>query len=174
MEESVAPKRPREEPQQNEFALDCDDLLESSKRHKPYNHILSLLESDEDDSTQDLSPLITALQQEITNFSSDSDTLFTQQTTTGNNLEDCSSSTTPCSTGIVEEHDKEMVMRHLLQASDDELGIPNKGSDGFLDLGEEDPGFNAGDMLSSICDGLLEFEDETANYYELLQSQLFL
>jgi len=173
MEESVAPKRPREEPLGDEFALDCDNSLESSKRHKPYNHILSLLESEEDDSTQDLSPLIAALQQEITNFASDSDTLLSQDTTTSNNLEECSSSTTQCSGGIVEEDDKEMVMRHLLEASDDELGIPNKGGEGLLDLGE-DRGLNGGDMLSSICDWLWEFEDETANYYELLQSQLFL
>ncbi|CAJ1939873.1 unnamed protein product [Sphenostylis stenocarpa] len=172
MEESVAPKRPREEPLGNESTLDCDEL-QDSKKHKPYNHILSLLESEEDDSTQDLSPLITALQQEITDLASDSDTLLSQHTTTINNLQECSSSTTHCSSGIVEEREREMVMRHLLEASDDELGIPNKGGDGLLDL-REDYGFNGGDMLSSICDGLWEFEDETANYYELLQSQLFL
>ncbi|RDY14662.1 hypothetical protein CR513_00244, partial [Mucuna pruriens] len=175
MEQSVAPKRPREEPQEHEEdALDCAQLLESSKRHKPYNHILSLLESEEEDSTQDLSPLITALQQEITNSPSDSDTLLSQHnlsnTTTNNNLEYCSSSTTQYSS---EELDKEGVMRHLLEASDDELGIPNKvDEERLLDFRED--GFNAGDMFSSICDGLWELEDETANYYDLLQSQLFL
>ncbi|TKY58822.1 hypothetical protein E2542_SST15893 [Spatholobus suberectus] len=181
MEESVVPKRPREEPLENEDAVDrsCDELLESSKRHKPYSHILSLLESEElEDSTEDLSPLITAFQQEITNCASDSDTLLSQHdltTTTDNNLEDCSSSTTQYYSGdiVLEERDKEGVMRHLLEASDDELGIPNRG-EGLLDgLGGD--GFNGADMLSSISDWLLwELEDETANYCDLWQSQLFL
>ncbi|XP_020228022.1 uncharacterized protein LOC109809191 [Cajanus cajan] len=177
MEESLLSKRPREEPLNKEDLLDCDEL-ESSKRHKPYNHILSLLESEEEDSTQDLSPIITALQQEITNFPSDSDTLSSQHnnltTANNNNLEDyyCSSSTTQYSSDMVEEHGKEGVMRHLLEASDDELGIPNIG-DGSNDFGED--GFNGGgDMLSSICDGLWQLEDEAANYYDLLRSQLFL
>lgn len=184
MEQSVVPKRPRGEPLENniEDALDCDELLESSKRHKPYNHILSLLETEElEDSSEDLSPLITALQQEITNSSTDSDALLNQHNdlnitnTTNNNLDDCSSSTTQYSSGIVEEHDhhKEGVIRHLLEASDDELGIPNKGDGVLLDQFGED-GFNGGDMFASICDGLWELEDETANYYDLLQSQLFL
>ncbi|KAK7386963.1 hypothetical protein VNO78_27376 [Psophocarpus tetragonolobus] len=177
MEESVVPKRPREE----EEALDENNdaigyCFDESKRHKPYNHILSLLELEEDDSTQDLSPLITALQQEITNCENDSNTLLSQNnnptntTITNNSLEDCSSSTTQ--SDIVEEHDKErIIMRHLLEASDDELGIPNDGGEGLLqDLICDD----GGDMFSSICDGLLQLEDETANYYDLLQSQLFL
>lgn len=183
MEESVLTKRPREEePLENKDST--YELLESlSKRHRTYNHILSLLESEEDDSTQDLSSLITSLQQEITNCASDSDTLLNQHsltnttttTTTNSNLEDCSSSTTKYSSDMMEEHDdKEGVMRHLLEASDDELGIPNK-EDESLDLGEDGFKFNGGDMFSSICDGLLwELEDEAANYYDLLQSQLFL
>ncbi|KAG4921137.1 hypothetical protein AAZX31_18G114800 [Glycine max] len=184
MEERVVPKRPREEEtlEHKDASLDSYELLESSsKRHMPYNHILSLLESEEEDSTQDLSPLITALQQEITNCANDSDTLLSQHnltnttTTTNNNLESCSSSTTQYSSNMVEEHDdKEGVMRHLLEASDDELGIPNK-EDESLDHGEDGFNFNGGDMFSSFCDGLLwDLEDEAANYYDLLQSQLFL
>ncbi|KAK7362256.1 hypothetical protein VNO77_04366 [Canavalia gladiata] len=181
MEESVVPKRPREEPQGKEDVLNiCDE--ESSKRYKPYNHILSLLESEEEDSTQDLSPLITTLQEEITNCASRSNTLLAQHNhittttlTTNNTLEDCSTSTafsTTNSNDIVGEDDKDSVMRHLLEASDHELGIPNGGEEGLLDFGED--GFNSGDMFSSICDGLWELEDETANYYTLLQSELFL
>ena len=65
MEETLVPKRPREEAQV-ERGLDFEEDYSSSKRHKPYNHILSLLDSEEEDSTQDLSPLMTTLQQEIT------------------------------------------------------------------------------------------------------------
>ncbi|XP_061364068.1 uncharacterized protein LOC133307553 [Gastrolobium bilobum] len=178
MEETLIPKRPREEPQVKLEDVDCE---ESSKRHKPYNHILSLLESEEDDSTEDLSSLVTTLQQEITCASDSSDTLLSPPQNNGQhnlatNLEDCSTSTTFSITHsndiIVKEDDKEKVMRHLLEASDDELGIPNREEYGLLDFGEN--GFNGGDMFSSICDGLWELEDETANYYALLQSEFFL
>ncbi|XP_027347336.1 uncharacterized protein LOC113858783 [Abrus precatorius] len=177
MEETVVPKRPREEPQVTEDAQNICHEKEPSKRHKPYNNILSLLESEElEDSTQDLSPFITTLQQEITNCASDSDTLLTQEhklttTSTPNSLEKSSTCTTHHSNDTVKDDDKERVMRHLLEASDDELGIPNR-VEGLLDFGED--GFNGGDMFSSICDGLWELEDETANYYALLQSGLFL
>lgn len=175
MEETVVPKRPREESQVKE---DLDDCEEFSKRHKPYNLILSLLESEEEDSTQDLSPLMTTLQHElITTCAShhDSDTLLSQpqNNSTQENLT-TSISTTSCgnSNDIVVKEDKgdekERVMRHLLEASDDELGIPSRVDHELLDFGE--------DMFpSTICDGLWELEDiDTANYYALLQSELFL
>ncbi|KAK7407360.1 hypothetical protein VNO78_09209 [Psophocarpus tetragonolobus] len=180
MEESLVPKRPRGEEQQ-EAQVETKDLdFEhdySSKRHK---HILSLLDLEEDESTQDLSPLITTLQQEITCASSNNtqDALFLcptqenyQDTLTITSLEDG----TPSSQVLKEEEeesDKERVMRHLLQASDDELGIPNIVDDGIFGFGEN--GFNGGDGFSPLCDKLWELEDERANYYAFLQSELFL
>ncbi|KAL2349273.1 hypothetical protein Fmac_003273 [Flemingia macrophylla] len=171
----VMPKRAREEAQVEE-GLDSKEE-EYSKRHKPYNHILSLLDSEEEESTQDLSPLITTLQKEITcasdNTSHDDAHLLCptpendQFTLTITTLED---NTT---TSQEEESDKERVMRHLLHASDDELGIPSSGdNDGFLGFGEDR--VNIGDEFSSLCDKLWELEDERANYYAFLQSELFL
>ncbi|XP_039003746.1 uncharacterized protein LOC120130600 [Hibiscus syriacus] len=67
--------------------------------------------------------------------------------------------------------DKEKVIRHLLEASDDELGIPNKQSVFGVEF---DEGFHNGGNSFALCDGLWELEDEAANYYTLLQSQLFM
>ncbi|XP_061338822.1 uncharacterized protein LOC133285585 [Gastrolobium bilobum] len=178
MEETLVPKRPREE-----ALVEKDlDFEEYSKRHKPYNHILSLLDSEEEESTEDLSTLMTSLQKEITCVSNNSDTLLmcpAQENYQHNltSLEESSTSTCLSAPHVLkedEENDKEKVMKHLLQASDDELGIPNTDGAGLLDFGE-DHGFNSGeDVFSSLCDKLWELEDETANYYALLQSELFL
>ncbi|CAK8536770.1 unnamed protein product [Lathyrus sativus] len=187
MEETKMPKRPREPQMERDL-----DFEESSKKHKPYNHILSLLDLEEEESTQDLSPMIRTLQQEITRASDNyQDTLLISQndqnnlTSFGCNiLEDdstlsCFSSTT--SQHVLKEEEEEdekvKVMRHLLQASDDELGIPSTSGDdyGVVGFGGEDYGFNGGDEFSSsLCDKLWELEDERANYYSLLQSELFL
>ncbi|KAG6654325.1 hypothetical protein I3843_05G126700 [Carya illinoinensis] len=174
-------KRHREETQMD----DCED----SKRHKSYNHILSLLEAEaeEEEPTQDLSSLITTLQQELS-----SDSIFNplsfptadavdpeNPTTASTTLEDQTSSSSSSSSSYSsstlllkedeEEDDKDRVIRHLLEASDDELGIPNREV-GEVYGGNE--GFN-GDGFS-LCDGLWELEDEAANYYTLLQSELFM
>nr|ACU20157.1 unknown [Glycine max] len=177
MEETLVPKRPREEAQV-ERGLDFEEDYSSSKRHKPYNHILSLLDSEEEDSTQDLSPLMTTLQQEIACASKNTqDALLVcptqendQNTLTISSLED-NNATTSQVLKEEEENDKERVMRHLLQASDDELGIPNSG-DGLW--GFEDNEFTSGDGFFSLCDKMWELEDERANYYDFLQSELFL
>ncbi|XP_054810458.1 uncharacterized protein LOC129311964 [Prosopis cineraria] len=169
--ESAAPKRPR--PQQEDEEVNSE---ESSKRHKPYSHILSLLESDEEESPKDLSPLITNLQQEIASSQTplapppaENSQVINPETSHQQELPNACSETpfTP------------PVMRHLLEASDDELGIPNTG---WLDFGEDNwfsgsiMNTDAEDIngFASLCDGLWELEDETANYYTLLQSQLFL
>lgn len=155
---------------------------EESKRHKSYNHILSLLDAEEEEPTQDISSLISTLQQELS-----SDDIFNplsfppaetdpeNPATASATLESQASfSSTSSASPVVskedEEDDKDRVIRHLLEASDDELGIPNReagvaydGSDGFDGI----DGF-------SLCDGLWELEDEAANYYTLLQSELFL
>ncbi|GMN41820.1 hypothetical protein TIFTF001_011042 [Ficus carica] len=166
-------KRQREETTQF-----MEEFGESFKRQKSYNDILSLLESEEDEPNEDLSSLITTLQQELSYSGPES-----QTTPSSTVVEDyaysssSSSSFSSCLSPAVlkdqddqeeEENDKERVMRHLLEASDDELGIPNRavGFDG-------DGGFNGGDGFS-LPDGLWELEDEAANYYTLLQSELFL
>ncbi|KAB1994178.1 hypothetical protein ERO13_D13G073300v2 [Gossypium hirsutum] len=183
------PKRQREETQSSN-----EEHVEETKRHKSYNHILSLLEAEEDEPSQDLSPLITTLQQQL---SSDSvlDAPFPlcqpatpspskpdkENATAALSLEDCTSAT--CSLKE-DDDDKEQVIRHLLEASDDELGIPNRedgdgdGSGGGGDVGFEvfelEQGFNNGGNGFALCDGLWELEDEAANYYTLLQSELFM
>lgn len=171
--ESVAPKRPR--PQEEE--VNSEESL-SKRQKQPYSQIISLLESEEEESPQDLSTLITTLQNEIIT-SSDDNTLLAQPLPENSpaTIEVASDEkATACTTSPV--------MRHLLEASDDELGIPN--STAGWDFGGDNNGFISGDSFfnvneaedingfASFCDGLWEFEDETANYYALLQSQLFL
>ncbi|KAK8508157.1 hypothetical protein V6N13_055610 [Hibiscus sabdariffa] len=165
---------------------------EDTKRHKSYNHILSLLEAEEDEPTQDVSSLITTLQHHLSSDSildlpfppsqpptpplkpggqenlptmADTDSTVTIQDYT----------TPPSSFKGDEDYrddDKEQVIRHLLEASDDELGIPNR-EEGVVGV-EFDGGFNNGGNGLALCDGLWELEDEAANYYTLLQSELFM
>ncbi|KAG2702313.1 hypothetical protein I3843_06G077300 [Carya illinoinensis] len=174
-------KRQREETQ----IEDCEE----SKRNKSYSHILSLLEAEEEEPTQDLSSLITTLQQELSSDSifdplsfpsSESDpenpstataTLEDQASSSSSFSSSSSPSTLLLKEDEDQEDDKERVIRHLLEASDDELGIPNREV-GVVYDGDID-GFNGGDGLS-LCDGLWELEDEAANYYTLLQSELFM
>ncbi|KAL1355881.1 hypothetical protein HN51_007844 [Arachis hypogaea] len=180
---SVVQKRPRDELEGEVDFEECSN----TKRNKPYNHILTILESEEEESTQDLSPLMTTLQQEITctpsNNNSHQSQLNDQNTLHTTNPNDQNTLTSIHQEE--EENDKERVMRHLLQASDDELGIPSSGDEygSTLDFGEF--GFrtnNNGEYgegennngFSSLCDNLWELEDEAANYYTLLQSELFL
>ncbi|XVE53256.1 hypothetical protein DITRI_Ditri02bG0189600 [Diplodiscus trichospermus] len=174
-------KRQREETQ-------CSDEqhVEETKRHKSsYNHILSLLEAEEDEPNQGLSSLITTLQQELssdplpcttTTFEAD---LENNVTTTGAAAAEAasSSSSSSSSSSLKEDEDqddKEKVIRHLLEASDDELGIPNREDGVGFEVVEFEEGFNNGGNAFALCDGLWELEDEAANYYTLLQSELFM
>ncbi|ERM94410.1 uncharacterized protein LOC18422440 [Amborella trichopoda] len=139
-----------------------------SPKRACFSDILSLLEADEDEPTEDLlSPVIHTLQQEL------------------------SSSPEPApepnpiplsapSPFILEEDEEEgKVMRYLLEASDDELGIPpspplhqeleRQEKEESLES-EEKEGVERG--WTRCYDGLWEIEDETANYYTLLESQL--
>ncbi|KAL5539479.1 hypothetical protein UlMin_045238 [Ulmus minor] len=144
------------------------------KRQKSYTDILSLLESEEEEPNQDLSSIITTLQQELSSDSSGFDPVclpdpenFAQTSS----MEDYTSSSSCSSSSLKEDEreDKESVMRHLLEASDDELGIPNRDVVGF----EGEDGFHGGNGFS-LAEGLWEIEDEAANYYTLLQSELFI
>jgi hypothetical protein len=177
MAESTTPlKRQREEES-------TTPQSEETKRHKSYNHILSLLESEiEDEQNHDLSSIITALQREL---SSDSDSILDSlsnsdlETNNGENF--TASATSSSSFRLIteseeDEDDKERVMRHLLEASDDELGIPNRSEEVNVEGATRDDDeidlsvtVNGG---GDLCDGLLwELED---NYYTMFQSELFM
>lgn len=190
MAEQPPSKRQREETQSSN-----EEHVEETKRHKSYNHILSLLEAEEDEPSQDLSPLITTLQQQLSSdFVLDAPFPLCQPATpppskpdeetatAALSLEDCTSAT--CSLKD-DDDNKEQVIRHLLEASDDELGIPNRedgdgdggrggGGDVGFEVFELEEGFNNGGNGFALCDGLWELEDEAANYYTLLQSELFM
>lgn len=156
-------KRQREEETQVEDG-------EDSKRHKTYNHILSLLEEDEDEPNKDLSSIITTLQEELSCDSSVPSFGFPETAITGCAL---SSSSSSPSTVVLkeeeEEEDNERVIRHLLEASDDELGIPQREIQ--VCGGDEIYG---GDAFAGCDDGFWQLEDEAANYYALLQAELFM
>ncbi|KAJ8760963.1 hypothetical protein K2173_022001 [Erythroxylum novogranatense] len=114
--------------------------VEENKRQKSYNHILSILEDEEEEPTQDLSSLIITLQQELSSDSTFETLLYpcletdpeilSNVTTTTNTIEGCpswSSSSSSSSFSNEEAADeRERFMRHLLEASDDELGIPGR------------------------------------------------
>ena len=153
MEESTntSLKRAREE---EEIEIEGEDL----KRQKSYKDIITLLEEDEDDPNEDLSAIISTLQEELSSGGSASDPEPEKPSSSGSEEEE-------------REGEGEKVMRHLLEASDDELGIPS--TDGF----DSATGGHAdgGDLLFPIGETLWEFEDhEAANYYNLLQSEIFM
>ena len=142
------------------------DEINELKRQKSYTQILSLLDEDEEEPIHDLSSIITTLQQEISSPSSPQNTADAVTTATHDSVSTSSSSVTSSDSvkETEEEGESERVMRHLLQASDDELGIP---------AGE----FLVGDGVNGVlpfCDAFWELEDEAANYYTLFQSQLFM
>lgn len=178
----MASKRQRDEAE--EILSEGEDL----KRQKSYNQLVSLLEEEEEEAMEDLSSIITTLQQEIqqthipnpnsnpnpnTNSSSSSQPQSQQPVeedyTDFFSSPSSSSVNSPNSMKELEEEERERVMRHLLEASDDELGIPN----GEFFVGDEDEGVMNGGV--ALCgDALWEFEDEAANYYTLFQSHLFM
>ncbi|KAJ0247588.1 hypothetical protein HA466_0160280 [Hirschfeldia incana] len=154
---------------------------ETNKRQKPsssssssYNdQILSLL-NDSDELNQpnnDLTSCIISLQQDI---SSDDQNGAVSEVSNVENSSSCVSS----KEDDVDEENKEKVMQHLLEASDDELGLPNNefGESNYEMIKNEiSQDYVYGDnLLDGFGDAFWELEDEAANYYALLQSQLFL
>ncbi|XP_047961961.1 uncharacterized protein LOC125206779 [Salvia hispanica] len=124
----------------------------NSKRHKPYNNDHEQEEPLEQQD-HDLSAIFTTLEQEL---SLDSD-----------------------SPPPAEEDDGvKSIMRHLLQASDDELGIPNYSSQEFNTNNNDDFGIIKSEensiSVNFFDNGLWEFDDEAANYYAIMQSELFM
>ncbi|XP_057508544.1 uncharacterized protein LOC130791421 [Actinidia eriantha] len=141
-------KRQREETQ----------TLEDPKRQKSYTHIISLLEDDDDDEdpNQDFTSILTTLQRELS-----CDPLPRSKSDSTDNSD-------PTRKWEEGEDEGERFMRHLLEASDDELGIPNRTVDG-----DYEEGINCGDEVST-CDGLWELDDDVANYHSLFQSELLM
>lgn len=126
------------------------EVEEDPKRPKPYSQILSLLEEEEQDPNQDFSSILTTLERELSPGTEHDPN--------------------PTPSSGEEEEEGERVMRHLLEASDDELGLPNIADGGYGEAvvdGGDEFGFE-------VCNGMWELEDEAANYYTLLQSELFM
>ncbi|XP_019164888.1 PREDICTED: uncharacterized protein LOC109161038 isoform X2 [Ipomoea nil] len=164
----MAEKRQREESREETEG-------EMSKRCKPYDHILSILEDEEEEEPNTAQQveaelgIFTTLQQEISSSSSSSSEFSSEF---GAVLGDPAGEVSP-DPSSAEDDDRIDVIRHLLEASDDELGIPNLGTDGGDNADEN--GTDGQDFPFSLCDdGLWEFEDQSANYYSLLQSELFM
>ncbi|KAI5679059.1 hypothetical protein M9H77_10009 [Catharanthus roseus] len=165
-------KRQREDDSHCEF-------VEDSKRHKSYDDILSILEEEGDEPNEDLSDIFTSLQQELSSDSAAADILpllgsdggsevESGRQVTGGSIGAASECGSVRSDNELDEEDERVrVMRHLLEASDDELGIPNR-VDEEINSGE-------GEQLFSLGDGMWEFEDDAANYYySMMQSELFM
>ncbi|CAA7031906.1 unnamed protein product [Microthlaspi erraticum] len=171
-------KRQREEKDQEII------IQEEKKRQKPsssssssYDQDLCLLYDVEaqNEADDDLTSLITTLQQEISTEEQNA-AVFENPALSSSS---CSSSSSSCASKEDEyESDKEKVMKHLLEASDDELGIPNTemgGSNYEMINSETNQDYvNGFSLLDGFGDGLWELEDEAANYYTLLQSELFM
>ncbi|KAI6676820.1 hypothetical protein NL676_037616 [Syzygium grande] len=162
------------------------DEEDEEKRQRSYEDILSLLEEEEDVPGQDLSSLITSLQQELA-ASVSSDTLAASAGEADPEAPSSSASSPPSPAGAGEGgggggggDEGERVMRRLLEASDDELGLPSRESSEAGDgagVEEGDDGLcgGAGEGQGSIdlCEGLAwELEHEAANHYALLQPEL--
>ncbi|CAH2033845.1 unnamed protein product [Thlaspi arvense] len=152
---------------------------ETTKRKKlspsSYNDQILCLLDDSDELNQpnnDLTSFINALQQEI---SSDDQNAVVSG---ASNLEDSSDSCVSSKEDEVDDENKEKVMQHLLEASDDELGIPNTEFGGcsyeFIKDEINQDYVNGNSLLDGFGDAFWELEDEAANYYTLLQSELFL
>ncbi|KAL6570043.1 hypothetical protein OROMI_014557 [Orobanche minor] len=168
----IQQKRLREEE-----IIEFDDSYPNSKRQKPYNNILSLLDveegDDEEEPNQDLSVILSTLQHEIS-FptasgldSPPSNSEGDQKTSTVSSAPRSPSS----DDGVYEDERVKSVMRHLLEASDDELGIPNT-EEPYSNVDEKSSIENL--PFESVDDGLWELEDVAANYYTMLQSELFM
>ncbi|KAJ0242769.1 hypothetical protein HA466_0200500 [Hirschfeldia incana] len=149
-----------------------------TKKQKPssfstsYNQVQCFLDDAEADN--DLTYLITSLQQELST-EEQNDAVFEIPALSSSS---CSSSSSSCASKDEEnKSDKEKVMKHLLEASDDELGIPNTEFGESYEMVKNESNqdyFNGFNILDGFGDGLWELEDEAANYYTLLQSELFM
>ncbi|CAN6881535.1 unnamed protein product [Brassica oleracea] len=155
---------------------------EATKRQKPsssssssYNDQILCLLDDSDElnrPNKDLTSFLNALQQEI---SSDDKNAAVSGVS---NVEDSSTSCVSWKEDDVDDENNEKVIQHLLEASDDELGIPTTGfGESNYDMIKNDINQDyvyGNSLLDGFGDAFWELEDEAANYYTLLQSELFL
>ncbi|XP_021746434.1 uncharacterized protein LOC110712278 [Chenopodium quinoa] len=171
---STSPSSSKRQREDETIIQEDEDVF---KRQKSYKDIITLLEEEEDEPNEDLSSLISTLQEEISSFTS----------TTTSSSSPPQHGPDPVSSGPYETdpenpsvgsgsgaEERDSVMRHLLEASDDELGLPNSSlSDGFDEVAGGGQ-FDGADFFFDTTvggEGLWEFEDrEAANYYSLLQS----
>ncbi|KAI3467368.1 hypothetical protein Pfo_024031 [Paulownia fortunei] len=183
MAETV-PKRLREESHEDSSS-EFDGSSTNSKRQKPYGNILNLLDEEEEEEpsqepshelSQDLSAIFTTLQQELSSFTScdstttfDFDSLPSTAAVVEAELYHHQATSADCGGGGEDEGVKS-VMRHLLEASDDELGIPNRRDENNVEILNSAENF----PFAFTEHGLWELEDEAANYYTVLQSELFM
>ncbi|KAF8093859.1 hypothetical protein N665_0376s0006 [Sinapis alba] len=164
-------KRQRDEQEQETIPQ------EDTKKQKPcsfsnsYNHVQCFLDNDL------TSSLITTLQQELSTEEQNA-VVFEIPSLSSSSCSSSSSSSSCTSKDEEYESDKEKVMKHLLEASDDELGIPTTefGESNYeMVKNESNQDYvNGFSLLDGFGDGLWELEDEAANYYTLLQSELFM
>ncbi|KAL3501394.1 hypothetical protein ACH5RR_035843 [Cinchona calisaya] len=171
-------KRQREE-ENNYNECEVDD----NKRHKSssYNQILSILEEEEDEPNQEyMLDIFQSLQQELSSEGSsatvaEEDPLKISASLTGSDHQSggsgaVSETSSPNSKDEDDDDDEDRLrmMKHLLEASDDELGLPNRLESGDEEIISEEKNH------PFLGDGLWEFEDDAADYYTLLQSELFM
>lgn len=152
----------------------------SSSSSSSCNETLSPLDEGEEKLTQqDLSSLISTLQQALPLSDDSPIEPLTCSATSKFEWDDASAASEE------EVEDRERVLRHLLEASDDELGLPSR-DDGTsssniisesslisVNAVDDVEGLTLTNLMTSF-DGLWELEDEAANYYTLLQSELFM
>lgn len=176
----ISPKRHREESHQDSDSIspDLDGSNSSSKRQKPYNNILNLLDEEEPEPThvlsQDLSAIFTTFQQELSSSTScDSTTTFDLDSLPSVPEMETADRFQLSASAVCGDEDESVksVMRHLLEASDDELGIPNARDDNGV---ENRNSCESLPFAFTDDNGLWELEDVAANYYTVLQSELFM
>lgn len=134
-------KRPREESEDDSPA----EKRPCSTSSSSFQSILSLLESEEESPAEDVSSLISSLQEEICSA-------------------DAAALAAPAKQALSEAGGDE-VIRHLLEASDLELGIPAEDEE---ERREAEESGAVGEI--SNYDVFWELEEEAANYYALFQS----
>lgn len=156
-------KRFREEETSSETLEDGAEI----KRQRSFHQILSILESEEDEPTQDLSSLVTTLQQELSSPNPLSDPLAEPTQLSPTQPDPTSTSSSSSSFSALVDEEEEEVLRHLLEASDDDLGIPQPENGGGVAVSRE------GSEVFTY-DEIWELEDVAANYYTWLQSELFM
>ncbi|XP_043717631.1 uncharacterized protein LOC122665541 [Telopea speciosissima] len=172
MAETETPlKRLREETEEEEE-------IEETKRHRPYHDLLSILEDEEEEPHQDdLSSLMTTLQQKLSPSEPHSLSSLPETTATPSETVSIDPPTTSIANidtrSFKEEGEQKgsTIIRHLLEASNDELGIPKtqirlqtKYEDEDISGGVYSGGSNNGEDGTTISlfdfpDGLWDFED---------------